>query len=351
MSGMEPILIGAAVGGASSAIQGGNPLEGALLGGVTGGVGSALSGAGAGALASATDAAAGEALPGLLANQGLSAVEPAAIDWAALGAPTASPAQFVGQVPLGADIGNLSSAIPQLPFTPPAAYTPSVDMAAVAPPVPGAQIAGAGNFPFAEDAAKSSSSFGDWASEQGGKAWDWAKKNPLPAATLGIGALSMLGPQPTVPGTTPYQSSFDRNKFKPSLPQNAVYTPRYAADGGIMNLSGSNDYENDGVYNSPVPMASGGISSLGGYSDGGRMLKGPGDGMSDSIPASIAGKRPARLADGEFVVPADVVSHLGNGSTDAGAKQLYAMMDKVRKARTGSKKQGKQINPNKYVPA
>jgi len=101
----------------------------------------------------------------------------------------------------------------------------------------------------------------------------------------------------------------------------------------------------------PVAMAHGGIADLGGYSDGGRMLKGPGDGMSDSIPASISGKQPARLADGEFVVPADVVSHLGNGSTDAGAKQLYSMMDKVRKARTGRKAQGKQINPKKYMPA
>jgi hypothetical protein len=90
---------------------------------------------------------------------------------------------------------------------------------------------------------------------------------------------------------------------------------------------------------------------LGGYSDGGRMLKGPGDGMSDNIPASIAGKQPARLADGEFVIPADVVSHLGNGSTDAGAKQLYAMMNRVRKARTGNPKQGKQIKPAKYMAA
>jgi hypothetical protein len=97
-------------------------------------------------------------------------------------------------------------------------------------------------------------------------------------------------------------------------------------------------------------MASGGISSLGGYSDGGRMLKGPGDGMSDSIPGVIAGKQPARLADGEFVVPADVVSHLGNGSTDAGAKQLYAMMDKVRKARTGKKKQAPAVKANRYIP-
>jgi hypothetical protein len=86
------------------------------------------------------------------------------------------------------------------------------------------------------------------------------------------------------------------------------------------------------------------------YARGG-YLDGPGDGMSDSIPATIAGKQPARLADGEFVVPADVVSHLGNGSTKAGAQRLYAMMDKVRKARTGTAKQGRQINPHKFLPA
>ena len=83
----------------------------------------------------------------------------------------------------------------------------------------------------------------------------------------------------------------------------------------------------------------------------GGYLDGPGDGMSDSIPATIEGKQPARLADGEFVVPADVVSHLGNGSSKAGAKVLYSMLDKVRTARTGDKKQGKQINPNKLLPA
>jgi hypothetical protein len=97
--------------------------------------------------------------------------------------------------------------------------------------------------------------------------------------------------------------------------------------------------------------ASGGISSLGHYSDGGRMLKGPGDGMSDSIPAKIGAKQPARLADGEFVVPADVVSHLGNGSTDAGARQLYSMMDRIRQQRTGKKKQAPKVNPSKAMPA
>jgi len=107
-----------------------------------------------------------------------------------------------------------------------------------------------------------------------------------------------------------------------------------------------------GVTQDTTEVAKGGImSSLGGYSDGGRMLKGPGDGMSDSIPASIAGKQPARLADGEFVIPADVVSHLGNGSTDAGAKKLYGMMDRIRKARTGKKKQAPAVKTARYMPA
>ena len=112
-----------------------------------------------------------------------------------------------------------------------------------------------------------------------------------------------------------------------------------------------------GALNLAGAMASGGIArggnsiaDLGSYSDGGQLLKGPGDGMSDHIPATIGGKQPARLAEGEFVVPADVVSHLGNGSTDAGAKQLYKMMDNIRKARTGNPKQGKQINPAKFLP-
>jgi hypothetical protein len=86
------------------------------------------------------------------------------------------------------------------------------------------------------------------------------------------------------------------------------------------------------------------------YAQGG-YLDGQGDGMSDSIPATIEGKQPARLADGEFVIPADVVSHIGNGSSKAGSKRLYAMLDKVRHARTGNKKQGKQIKADKYLPA
>ena len=82
-----------------------------------------------------------------------------------------------------------------------------------------------------------------------------------------------------------------------------------------------------------------------------RYLRGGTDGMADKIKTDIDGKQPARLSHGEFVIPADVVSHLGNGNSDAGADVLYEMMDKVRTARTGTKKQGKQINPRKYTPA
>ena len=93
--------------------------------------------------------------------------------------------------------------------------------------------------------------------------------------------------------------------------------------------------------------AAGGLASL---AKGGYYLGGPTDGMADKVPARIDGRQEARLSDGEFVIPADVVSHLGNGNSNAGAQQLYAMMDKVRQERTGRKKQGRQINPKRFMP-
>jgi hypothetical protein len=125
--------------------------------------------------------------------------------------------------------------------------------------------------------------------------------------------------------------------------------------GNLYAMGGQVDDELGGDY-SAMGMDQGnlqkGLFGMG-YAAGGtpRFLSGGGDGMSDSIKATINEKQPARLADGEFVIPADVVSHLGNGSSKAGAKQLYAMMDRVRSARTGRKSQGKQINPRKYMTA
>lgn len=130
---------------------------------------------------------------------------------------------------------------------------------------------------------------------------------------------------------TPWQTPISRNVVAD------------ASDAGVDSFTGA-----------PRGMAAGGISDLGGYSDGGRLLKGPGDGVSDSIPAQIGGKQPARLADGEFVVPARIVSELGNGSTDAGARQLYKMMDRVQNARsktTAKGKMAKNTNAAKYLPA
>jgi hypothetical protein len=87
------------------------------------------------------------------------------------------------------------------------------------------------------------------------------------------------------------------------------------------------------------------------FAEGGYLETNMGDGMSDNIPSSIDGEQPAALSENEFVIPADVVSHIGNGSSDAGAKQLYAMMDRVRKARTGNEKQGREIMSQEYMPA
>jgi hypothetical protein len=92
-------------------------------------------------------------------------------------------------------------------------------------------------------------------------------------------------------------------------------------------------------------------SHLGDYSDGGRLLKGPGDGVSDSIPATIGGKQAARLAEGEFVIPARIVSELGNGSTDAGAKRLYAMMDRIKAKRRKAKDIAADTKAYKLLPA
>jgi hypothetical protein len=161
----------------------------------------------------------------------------------------------------------------------------------------------------------------------------------LGGAALGLDALSEANKStPAAQGYSPQILNWNPRPWEAPIDGRAqgqaMLDPRFvsAAQGGLMSL------------------AHGGVSSLGGYSDGGRLLKGPGDGMSDNIPASIGNRQPARLADGEFVVPADVVSHLGNGSTEAGANVLYKMMEQVRKARTGNSKQGKQINPHKFIP-
>lgn len=101
-----------------------------------------------------------------------------------------------------------------------------------------------------------------------------------------------------------------------------------------------------GIGEETQMMAQGGLASV---APKGMYLGGSTDGMADQIPATIDNRQPAALSDGEFVIPADVVSHLGNGNSNAGAQELYGMMDKIRKARTGSTKQGRQIDANKFL--
>jgi hypothetical protein len=194
------------------------------------------------------------------------------------------------------------------------------------------------------EAMKSGASFdnlGDWASNHKVQAygmgasalmpWDEEKEERKPYRDSDPGQQYTYEANATSPTPT----------YDPSGREQKYFNQRYvarAADGGMMASGGISDAH----YN------------LGGYSDGGRLLRGPGDGVSDSIPAVIGKKQPARLADGEFVVPARIVSELGNGSTEAGARKLYAMMDRIQKARgktVGKGKVAKNSRADKYLPA
>lgn len=174
-------------------------------------------------------------------------------------------------------------------------------------------------------------------------------------------ALESMAPQPL----GPIADSSDWGGFTPISELRKRYAsqysqPRMMAEGGMVpqQYGITNQQGIAGIANQQANPAFGtftGHNPTGSmvspqYARGG-YLNGDGDGMSDSINATIEGTQDARLSDGEFVVPADVVSHLGNGSTNAGAKQLYAMMDKVRQARTGRSEQGTEINAGKYLPA
>ena len=275
--------IGAATGAASSAIMGGDPLKGALLGAVGGAI---MPGAGA-ALQGGTQTAANVGAQ-TAANVGGQAATQAAGQSAFQQAVQNQAAQAVG-----------STAAPMA--------TQAATQAAVKPTM----MQGIGNYLAAD---------------------------PTRAAMIGGAAVPMLTPQTSKLSPFAYEPP-EKKKYKGALSRFSYDPSNYMpamARGGLADTA--------------VARRMMGGGHLGSYSDGGRLLKGPGDGMSDDIPAKIGKKQPARLADGEFVVPADVVSGIGNGSTDAGAKRLYQMMDRVRSARTGSKKQGREIKAEKYLP-
>jgi hypothetical protein len=307
---------GAGAGGASSTgVSAASPGASTIGGNL--GQSSAVTGYGSGAAGSGASAAGSGGL-------GISATSPAASSFSSnLGAN------------LGSSVGSGTAAVPS-----------SLGISAASP--------GAASFTSSLGAAQPSA-LQTFASNVAASPWDAAKTGAYALAPAIAAGMEPKTGAPEIKSDTDmgqryiYDSGYDNSiPGRTGLPAYTKVSNEEAkkyygfADGGEIQYP---------TGESVVRMASGGISSLGSYSDGGRLLKGPGDGMSDNIPAQIGAKQPARLADGEFVVPADVVSHLGNGSTDAGAKQLYKMMDKIRTARTGRKAQGKQVNPNKFMPA
>jgi hypothetical protein len=162
----------------------------------------------------------------------------------------------------------------------------------------------------------------------------------------------------TIQGAPEYQTPEQRMGLAPTKPRDQ--TPDFYAMMNKRLAAQAQPKANGGVIQVPNTMEmyanGGGVQgyNLGGYSDGGRLLRGPGDGVSDDIPATIGDRQPARLADGEFVIPARIVSELGNGSTEAGAKRLYAMMDRVQKARrktVGKNKVAVNSKADKHLPA
>lgn len=168
---------------------------------------------------------------------------------------------------------------------------------------------------------------------------DWKK-----VATAGGGLMALLGNRGAGSPPVGYQGGIPKyTAMREAIKQE----PRKEGEPERRPGSGEQRYLSDVEYKPVAAAAGGGLMGLA----KGRYLNGETDGMADKISTTIDNKQPAALSHGEFVIPADVVSHLGNGNSEAGAKRLYEMMDRIRKARTGTVKQGRQINPNKHLPA
>jgi hypothetical protein len=381
---------GALIGGGSAAIQGGDVGKGALMGGATGAIGGGI-GAGIDGLSSAPTVEQATTLGTNAINVNPSTG--AAIDplTGSANVPSGGTGPGSGNVPTGTmpqapgtppqpGINNLPSSAPnQAPITPQQAGTlKSTDtdlldrLAAQKGVLPEGdyrlptQTPGTPNTPMnpGDKILKQQADAVAAAKADPNSSW-WSKQTPMEKAgyvTAGTGLLAAMNQKRT--GLPVDNTSDDGDYLKrissgfraqepvrPNPYYRAQY-PTYAAEGGIMDSFRSGGYNNSADFDDEpgtddlnaggtAHFDMGGIADLGGYSDGGRLLKGPGDGVSDNIPATIGGHQPARLADGEFVVPARIVSELGNGSTDAGAKRLYAMMERVQAKRKKSMGKGK----------
>ena len=396
----EAALLSAAIGGMSAASRGQDPLQAALISGALGGIGGAAfggMGAGAGEAAGAVGAGEAAALGGAGAPAGISAFDAAQSFGATpylsgagdvgfqgiASLPTAATTSMPGAAAMAANYAPSASGITALPT----AATPAVTsfdafgtpVVAGSPAATMADATGLAEQQLAANAATAPTKPGFLDNPlQWWKGLD-TKEKMLYGGGAGLGLMALTNTPNSTYSPEKYSGPLSKFRYDPSS-----YTPysyKTYADGGPIGGMNAN-YPQAGLsqsqyanaWQTPVPremlasgadtgvnpmtgqmkFGSGGIADLGGYSDGGRLLRGPGDGVSDSIPAMIGNKQPARLADGEFVVPARIVSELGNGSTDAGAKQLYAMMDRVQKGRRKTVGKGKvaaNTNAAKYLPA
>ena len=354
---INPMTAGLLVGG-GTAVATGDVKKGLMAGlGAYGGagIGSALatSGTQAAALEPAASAASATPTPSIMAQAPVAATPPTSLTDLASVSPGStapmSPTQMFSQLPAPAPITPQSVGFPTQPVPTPSVigsgYESSLanQKAAFDAGTTGERLSTMGK--GAQNLTQPGG-LGRFYENLGNVEYTYGPKTTLAAAAAPILSSAMepekqeetktdsdpgqqytYAANPTNPFPEPDPYGRERRYFSPA------YTPRAAA-GGMM--------------------ASGGISHLGDYSDGGRLLRGPGDGVSDSIPAVIGKKQPARLADGEFVIPARIVSELGNGSTEAGARKLYAMMDRIQKARKKTVGKGKvAINSRseKYLPA
>ena len=390
-------LVGAGVGGLMAGIQGKNVLNGALMGGTLGAVGGGIGGSFMGGAAgdvsgtigtdiasmNAAGASSSQITESLMANYGMTAEQATAAmgqvangtgTTAGIGAlandsavQTAAGGANAGGATVGTSTGTGNTAVNAAKQV---MTNPSTSNSLLKYAVPAAMVAyGSGLFgnKTSGPGITSQNTIGQSKPVPGimsaqlspnYQGYFQAKKGGIAKLAVGGGAEAQMTPDVNQTSVNP--ADLNQSKSASLSPQTQSLLNQYGINQsqatGVLSALQSQGIggtqTKTGATGGIMGLASGGGTSyhLGGYSDGGRLLKGPGDGMSDEIPATIGHKQPARLADGEFVVPADVVSHLGNGSTDAGAKHLYKMMDKVRTARVGHKKQGKQIKADKYLP-
>jgi len=384
--------IGALVGGGMSALQGGNFGRGALMGGLGGAIAGGLGAFGG---PSPFDVPTTPTVPEVPVAPGA----PAPVPTAAAPTPTPTP-----------DVSNVYSGLAGQPTVAPGTMPPLTP----APTDVGAMDIGFGpgrftpTYTASDVTGMSPSQFARFSGQGGVGTGLFGTNITAGQAALGLGGLGLVGslsdrskygiPPLQTQTSTAGRLSPEFRGYEPQRP-NPYYRaqyPVYGASGGVVALADGGPVERMSAmsqqpgmypqgmidktyyatpsqrpasmevvrsdYDTPVnpitgigpQFAKGGISDLGGYSDGGRLLRGPGDGVSDDIPAQIGARQPARLADGEFVVPARIVSEIGNGSTDAGARKLYAMMDRVQNARRKSMKKGKfavDSKAEKLLPA